>query len=130
MPGQWKLLLKVYRQSFELITLTHNWIVQLYSNMLNILKHSQKWISTLAKRYMTNYSEDSNGCRQPSEVFRRAPTIEFRRALEEFRRLSKISQQLVVFSLLTNWIQSLKDVRAQKFPRTDFFKTLTAGRKW
>ena len=24
----------------------------------------------------------------------------------------------------------LKDVRAQKFPRTDFFKTLTAGWKW
>ena len=24
---------------------------------------------------------------------------------------------------------SFKDVRAQKFPRTDFFKTLTAGRK-
>ena len=24
---------------------------------------------------------------------------------------------------------ALKDVRAQKFPRTDFFKTLTAGRK-
>ena len=23
----------------------------------------------------------------------------------------------------------VKDVRAQKFPRTDFFKTLTAGRK-
>ena len=23
----------------------------------------------------------------------------------------------------------LKDVRAQKFPRTDFFKNLTAGRK-
>ena len=23
----------------------------------------------------------------------------------------------------------LKDVRAQKFPRTDFFKTFTAGRK-
>ena len=23
----------------------------------------------------------------------------------------------------------LKDVRAQKFPRTDFFKTLAAGRK-
>ena len=23
----------------------------------------------------------------------------------------------------------LKDVRAQKFPRTDFFKTLTTGRK-
>ena len=23
----------------------------------------------------------------------------------------------------------LKDVRAQKFPRTDFFKTLTVGRK-
>ena len=25
---------------------------------------------------------------------------------------------------------TIKDVRAQKFPRTDFFKTLTAGRKW
>ena len=25
--------------------------------------------------------------------------------------------------------QMLKDVRAQKFPRTDFFKTLAAGRK-
>ena len=24
---------------------------------------------------------------------------------------------------------AFKDVRAQKFPRTDFFKTLTAGRK-
>ena len=24
---------------------------------------------------------------------------------------------------------TLKDVRAQKFPRTDFLKTLTAGRK-
>ena len=23
----------------------------------------------------------------------------------------------------------IKDVRAQKFPRTDFFKTLTVGRK-
>ena len=25
--------------------------------------------------------------------------------------------------------RELKDVRAQKFPRTDFFKTLTVGRK-
>ena len=25
--------------------------------------------------------------------------------------------------------RSIKDVRALKFPRTDFFKTLTAGRK-
>ena len=25
--------------------------------------------------------------------------------------------------------ETLKDVRAQKFPRRDFFKTLTAGRK-
>ena len=25
--------------------------------------------------------------------------------------------------------RELKDVRAQKFPRTDFFKTFTAGRK-
>ena len=24
----------------------------------------------------------------------------------------------------------IKDVRAQKFPGTDFFKTLTVGRKW
>ena len=28
-----------------------------------------------------------------------------------------------------NPILVIKDVRAQKFPRTDFFKTLTAGRK-
>ena len=27
------------------------------------------------------------------------------------------------------FFQSFKDVRAQKFPHTDFFKTLTAGRK-
>ena len=25
---------------------------------------------------------------------------------------------------------SVKDIRTQKFPHTDFFKTLTAGRKW
>ena len=24
----------------------------------------------------------------------------------------------------------IKDVRAQNFPRTDFFETLTSGRKW
>ena len=28
----------------------------------------------------------------------------------------------------TPW--ALKDIRTQKFPRTDFFKTLTAGTKW
>ena len=26
--------------------------------------------------------------------------------------------------------QQIKDVRAQKFPRWDFFKILTVGRKW
>ena len=26
-------------------------------------------------------------------------------------------------------MQTFKDIRAQKFPRTDFFKTLTIGRK-
>ena len=30
------------------------------------------------------------------------------------------------FLLFSRW---LKDVRAQNFPRTDFFETLTAGRK-
>ena len=37
------------------------------------------------------------------------------------------SQQKVQLIEMVNCL--LKDVRAQKFPHTDFFKTLTAGRK-
>ena len=33
-------------------------------------------------------------------------------------------------SIIYSVFYAIKDVRAQKFPRTDFFKTLTAGRKW
>ena len=29
-----------------------------------------------------------------------------------------------------SYFSDLKDVHAQKFPRTDFFKTFTTGRKW
>ena len=32
--------------------------------------------------------------------------------------------------IVTLYENRFKDVRAQKFPRTDFFKTLTGGRKW
>ena len=44
--------------------------------------------------------------------------------------------QSIVAVMHTSIFQALisqllyKDVRAQKFPRTDFFKTLIAGRKW
>ena len=42
-----------------------------------------------------------------------------------FNSLSLITGKLNYW----NGKDSLKDVRAQKFPRTDFFKTLIAGRK-
>ena len=44
-----------------------------------------------------------------------------------FSYLFNASIRLFVLYLLPN---QLKDVRAQKFPRTDVFKTLTAGKKW
>ena len=42
-------------------------------------------------------------------------------------QLFKYLRKLVVHDAMRN--QRFKDVRAQKLPRTDFFKTLTAGRK-
>ena len=55
-------------------------------------------------------------------------TSEFNRELKHDvygrRQTAKITP-MIFYSFLV----ILKDVRAQKFPRTDFFKTLTAGRK-
>ena len=42
--------------------------------------------------------------------------------------ISAIPVISIIYEIKLN--MKLKDARAQKFPRTDFFKTLTVGRKW
>ena len=49
MKGPWKLLLKEYGESFELITWRHNCLMKFLANMFNNLKHTSKQMSTLAK---------------------------------------------------------------------------------
>ena len=43
--------------------------------------------------------------------------------------LDKINRTLFKYFIIYEFDISLKDVRAQKFPRRDFFKTFTVGRK-
>ena len=51
------------------------------------------------------------------------------KVLHEHSALSEIVSlvKIMDYRFRTNFV--LKDVRAQKFPRTDFFKTLAVGRK-
>ena len=46
-------------------------------------------------------------------------------------KVTEKAHRMVAFwiELTETYQRRLKDVHAQKFPRTDFFKTLTAGRK-
>ena len=75
--------------------------MKLFSNMFNILKHSQKQISTLAKKYIANYSEDSNGCQQPSACSDSKLKIADDRIPESTLRFSKTSEDFsTVFCLL------------------------------
>ena len=49
--------------------------------------------------------------------------------MKQFVILNTISEKKKKKVTNIKQVGVLKDVRAQKLPRTDFFKTLTAGRK-
>ena len=53
----------------------------------------------------------------------------FKRFKKEWRRIDNKIKCGTGLGRDDQYLNSLKDVRAQKFPRTDFFKTLIAGRK-
>ena len=56
-----------------------------------------------------------------------AQSLEHRTGIAEVTGSNPVEALIFFRFLLSSWF---KDVRAQKFPRTDFFKTLTVGRKW
>ena len=52
------------------------------------------------------------------------------RQTADFSKSANKDTACVQYTIWKPLISLFKDVRAQKFPRTDFFKTFTAGRKW
>ena len=92
-----------------------------------VSQHSQLSSYSMGQIYSSNWYPVSQRTDSGFEH-----TLKIRKKMYRLINICRLLCVISICSLLQFFqeVKHLKDVHAQKFPRTDFFKAFTAGRKW